>query len=104
MFVEVTRLLTVLLCTAAGFLLGGHSAAGGTGHTALVGAGLGACVGYVVGGAGGRLLRRAWGHAERRIERLPPAQVMAGALGAVALGGAASLMCVPALLLLPSEV
>ena len=100
MFVEVTRLLTVLLCTAAGFMLGGHDA-GGTGHSALIGAGLGACLGYVIGGAGGRLLRREWGKAERHIERVPPAQLLMGSLGTVAFGGIAALVCMPALLLLP---
>jgi len=103
MFVEVTRLLTVLLCTAAGFLAGGHDA-GGSGQNALIGAALGACVGYVVGGAGGRLLRRAWGQAEKKIERIPPAQMLVGSMGAVALGGGAALLCVPALLLLPVSI
>jgi uncharacterized protein YacL len=100
MFVEITRLLTVLLCTAAGYGIGRHSG-GGLDQASLVGAALGACFGYLLGGAGGRLLRRGWDRAEERIERAPAAHLLAGTLGAVGVGGLAALVCIPALVLLP---
>jgi uncharacterized protein YacL len=103
MFVEVTRLLTVLLCTAAGYSLAGRSA-GAAGKSLLVGAALGACVGYLVGGVMGRWLRGAWGRAQHQIERTQPAQLLAGIVGAAAVGGVAALMCVPALLLLSKDL
>ena len=66
MFVEITRLLTVLLCTATGYGIGRHSG-GGLNQGPLAGAALGACFGYLLGGAGGRLLRRGWDRAEESI-------------------------------------
>ena len=103
MFVEITRLLTVLLSTAAGYMIGRHGGAG-LDQGPLVGAALGACCGYVLGGAGGRMLRRAWGQAEQRIERASAPHVLAGTLGAVAVGGLAALVCIPALVFLPRDV
>jgi len=103
MFVEVTRLLTVLLCTAAGYGIGRHSGEG-LEQGPLVGAALGALFGYLLGGVGGRLLRRAWGRAEDHIERVPTAQLLAGTLGAVGVGGLAALLCIPALVFLPWAV
>ena len=43
-----------------------------------------ASLGYVGGGMLGRLLDRALGAVERRVERRPPAQFVAGTLGAIA--------------------
>jgi uncharacterized protein YacL len=103
MFVEVTRLLTVLLCTAAGYGIGRHSGEG-LEQGPLVGAALGALFGYLLGGVGGRLLSRAWGRAEDHIERVPTAQLLAGTLGAVGVGGLAALLCIPALVFLPWAV
>jgi uncharacterized protein YacL len=81
-FVEVVRLLTVVLCTAAGWQL-----VGGTGardSEALVGAVLGACVGYLQGGLVGRALRRALIRFEERVDRTPAASLVLGvALGAL---------------------
>ena len=100
MFVEITRLLTVLLCTAAGYGIGRHSGEG-LEQGPLVGAALGALFGYLLGGAGGRLLRRGWDRAEEHIERAPAAHLLAGTLGAVGVGGLAALLCIPALVFLP---
>ena len=81
-FVEIVRLLTVVLCTAAGWQL-----VGGTGASeseALVGAVLGACVGYLQGGLVGRALRRALLGFEERVDRTPAASLFLGAgLGAL---------------------
>jgi uncharacterized protein YacL len=62
---------------------------------------LGCLAGYVGGGVVGRLLERALGVVERRVERIPPAQVIAGALGAVGGGMAAILISVPIVMLVP---
>src|SRR5579884_3038044 len=88
MFVEVVRLFMVVLFTAAGYWLGrdtGSTAATASGIAAM----LGCLVGYVMGGLFGRLLERAVGVVERRVERLPAAQVIAGFVGAC-IGGLAA--------------
>jgi uncharacterized protein YacL len=100
MFVEIVRLLIVFLFTAAGFELakGGASAPP---EGSVLGATLGACVGYVAGGIVGRLLNRTVGVVERRVERAPAAQLLAGALGAGVLSIPSALLGVPAVVLLP---
>jgi uncharacterized protein YacL len=62
---------------------------------------LGCLAGYVNGGMIGRLLERALGLVEDRVDRLPPATFVAGALGA--LGGALAgvTVTVPLVLLVP---
>jgi uncharacterized protein YacL len=81
-FVEVVRLLTVVLCTAAGWQLAGGDEA--TESEALVGAVLGACVGYLQGGLVGRALRRALSRFEERVDRTPAAALVLGCvLGAL---------------------
>ena len=96
MFVEIARLLIVLLATGAGY--GGARAVAPEGSaTVVVGAVLGACAGYVVGGVVARLLRRAMGRVEVQVERTPPAQL----LGGVLLGGLSLLLGIPAVVLMP---
>lgn len=80
MFVEVTRLLTVVLLTAAGYLIGQDLEAG-SGQLAGIAAILGCLVGYLCGGVLGRLLERAVGVVERTVDRLPFPQVLAGMVG-----------------------
>src|SRR5207244_5009185 len=94
-FVEIARLIIVLVCTAAGLVIarGSGSAAGGM---AVLGATLGACAGYVIGGVFARLLRRAMGHVERQVSRAPAAHLLGGALGAGILGLFSALLGVPA--------
>lgn len=107
MFVEITRLFIVFLATAAGYTLGkgdpGAAAAAGetAGNGAVIGATLGACVGYVAGGIVGRLLRRAMGLVEERVDRVEPARLLAGAVGAAFLGGLTALVGVPVAVLSP---
>ncbi|HZQ28766.1 MAG TPA: PIN domain-containing protein [Acidimicrobiales bacterium] len=106
MFVEIVRLIIVILATAAGFALG-KGAGGGpeaTSHGAIIGATLGACVGYVVGGVFGRLLRQAMGTVERKIDDQPPHRLLAGALGGTVAGGLFAVIGVPAVLILPGRV
>jgi uncharacterized protein YacL len=100
MFVEIVRLIVVVLCTAAGFELA-PSSADGPQSIAVLGATLGALVGYVVGGALGRLVRRATGALEEQVERAPAAQLLVGGVGAVAAGILCGLLSVPAVLLVP---
>jgi uncharacterized protein YacL len=100
MFVEVVRLLIVLLFTAAGFSVSGGRGPD-AGSSAVLGATLGALVGYVAGGAVGRVLRRAMGAFEEQVERAPAAQLLAGTVGAAALGLVSTLLGVPIALLLP---
>ncbi|MDQ1465987.1 MAG: hypothetical protein QOH10_402 [Actinomycetota bacterium] len=100
MFVEGVRLFMVVLGTAAGFWLARSLGSAGSGIEGLGGM-LGCLVGYVGGGVLGRLLERALGAVERRVERIPAAQVVAGALGAVGGGVAALVISVPIVVLVP---
>lgn len=97
-FVEIVRLLIVLLVTAAGYELGAN---GGAARDPVVGAILGALVGYVAGGVAGRLLSRVLGRIEDHVDRAPAAQVLVGGLGAVLLAGLAAVFGIPAVVLLP---
>jgi uncharacterized protein YacL len=100
MFVEGVRLFMVVLGTAGGFWLSRSFGAAGSGFEGLGGV-LGCLLGYVGGGVMGRLLERAVGVVERRAERIPSAQVVAGALGAIGGGMVAILIAVPLVLLVP---
>lgn len=101
MFVEITRLFTVVLLTAAGFMVGRDLGPTG-GQLAGIGGILGCLVGYLGGGLLGRLLERAIGVVERRVDRLPLPQVLAGMVG----GGVGALlgvtMAVPIVVYLPA--
>jgi uncharacterized protein YacL len=100
MFVEGVRLFIVVLGTAAGYWLARSFGAAGSGLEGLGGM-VGCLVGYVSGGVLGRLLDRAVGVVEKKAERIPPAQVVAGALGAIGGGMVAMLISVPLVLLVP---
>jgi uncharacterized protein YacL len=111
MSVELIRLFVVLLASAAGHALGragggAGAAGGGGGHgetAAFVGTLLGACVGYVAGGVLGRLLKRVMGTVEERVEGVPASSLLAGGIGAVACGALASLVAIPAGLILHNQ-
>ena len=101
MFVEVTRLLIVILCTSLGYAAGQRVGISSV-HDLdpLVGAALGACVGYVAGGLGARGAHAAFGRAEERW-RAPAPVLVTGALGALTAGGLAAIIGVPLLVALP---
>jgi uncharacterized protein YacL len=80
-FVEVTRLFTVVLLTAAGYLIGQDLASGTGGQLPGIMGMLGCLIGYLCGGVLGRLLERAAGVVERSVERLPLPQFLAGMVG-----------------------
>jgi uncharacterized protein YacL len=101
-FVEVVRLLSVVLCTAAGWqLMGGTDASDGE---ALVGAALGACVGYLQGGLVGRALRRALSRFEEGVDRTPAASLVLGAVLAALFGLLGAVLGSVAVALLPSSL
>ncbi|MHB1987264.1 MAG: PIN domain-containing protein [Acidimicrobiales bacterium] len=91
-FIEVLRLITVLVGALVGLAAGAglHTAAGRS-----LGAGIGVLVGYVAGGIGGRFVDRGVRHAERSLVDVPAPELLAGAL----LGGLGFLVglvvCIP---------
>lgn len=96
-FVEIVRLLIVLLCTT-----GGYGVAMRVGSP-LLGAMLGAAVGYVAGGVGGRFLLRAMGEVEEHTARYSVAEFFAGAVGALLAGLLGALVGVSAIGVLPGR-
>src|SRR4051812_45457516 len=102
MFVEVVRLLIVTLFTAAGYELARYGAVD-PGNTPVLGATVGALVGYVAGGMFGRLLGRAMGAVEQQVSRAPAGQLLAGAVGAAALGVLCALISFPVVVLIPGH-
>ncbi|MGQ0825875.1 MAG: PIN/TRAM domain-containing protein [Actinomycetota bacterium] len=99
MFVEGVRLFVVVLATAAGFWLGRDLELESDGLAAMVGC----LAGYVGGGVLGRLLERAMGAVERKVDDVPPARVVAGALGAIAGASIALVLVLPVALLVPAR-
>jgi uncharacterized protein YacL len=99
MFVEGVRLFVVVLGTAAGFWFARDLGLEYEGLAAM----LGCLLGYVTGGIFGRLLDRALGAVERRVDAVPPAQVVAGTLGAIAGASVAVVLVLPIALLLPTQ-
>ncbi|MHB8438349.1 MAG: PIN domain-containing protein [Acidimicrobiales bacterium] len=77
-FVEVFRLLAVVVGVIAGVQTAEHSVAGPSG--VLLGATLGALCTYVIGGLVGRLVDRGLQHALVRLKDTPPAAVFAGSV------------------------
>lgn len=101
-FVEVSRLMVVLLCTAVGHhLLGGSSAPGTNGP--LLGACLGAAIGYVQGGVIGRGLHSLLDQLLATVADADAAVLLAGAVGALVLGGVGLTLGVAAVTLLPDR-
>jgi uncharacterized protein YacL len=98
MFVEITRLLVVVVAILGGFALGG------TGHGAVLGATLGALVGYVGGGALGRSLDVASGRVVKRLAPVSAARLLAGGIGALVGGGIAAMAAVPLVVLAPALI
>ena len=102
MFVEITRLFTVVLLTALGFMVGRDL--GVSDHFVATFGIVGCLSGYLIGGLLGRLLERAVGLAERKSDRVPVPQLLAGILGGAVGGIAGAAMVMPVVLYLPPEV
>ena len=101
LFVELFRLILVLIGAVAGFEIG-HTSHSSTGE--VVGLVLGSLIAYVIGGVLGRLLRNQGDVAAERFDRIPPGELFAGTLTGIAgflLGAALS---VPLLVLVHSPV
>ncbi len=98
-FVEIVRILIVLLSIAGGYAIGGGSITSGvtTGHGSapVLGALVGALAGYVAGGVLGRFLRAGIRKADLRLAQVAAPSLVAGAVGAVVGGGAAAIASVP---------
>ncbi len=90
-FVEVLRLIVVLVGATVGLTVGSSV---GQGAGRVLGAVIGILVCYVLGGAGGRFLAREVRRADRTLVEVPALEVLAGAL----LGGLGLLLGVVAAL------
>jgi uncharacterized protein YacL len=101
LFVELFRLVLVLMGALAGYELG-HSPHSSTGQ--VVGLVLGALVAYVFGGVIGRLLRRQSVRAAERFDRIPPGELFAGTLTGIAAFLLGAALSVPLLVLVHSPV
>jgi uncharacterized protein YacL len=103
---ELLRLGIVLLMTAGGYAVGeGIDELLGLDEaeaTRLVTSVLGALVGYLVGGAVGRAVVTQVDEANRRLERIPAAQLVTASIGA-ALGGFVGIGLLLPILLLPYQ-
>lgn len=102
MFVEVVRLLMVLLFTAAGLWSGREVSLELSAQA--IGGMLGCLVGYVLGGILGRWLQRAVGIVERQIDDVPGPTVFAGLVGGAVGGFAGTVLAAPTLLALDSGI
>ena len=94
-FVEIVRLLIVLLFTAGGYAVAAEHDA------ALMGTTFGAAIGYVCGGIFGRFLRKMLGVVEAETTRLTAGEILAGSIGALVMGLLGALVGVTAIGLLP---
>lgn len=99
MFVEIVRLLIVLVATA----LAHELTSGVAGAPATAGILIGAGFGYVMGGIFGRFLVRATGVLERRVTTRSGPELVVGALGAAAGSAFAGVGGLPAALLLQPQ-
>lgn len=102
-FVEVSRLMVVFLCTALGYHTLGGSASSASGSGPLLGACLGAGIGYVQGGVLGRALHAGVRGFQRAVAAADAAILLAGAVGALVLGGVGLTIGVAAVTMLPGR-
>ena len=85
-FVEIVRLLILLLCSAYGYELA-------TGRGVLfTGVTLAVCIGYVGGGLVGRSLLNAMGALEAKAVRSSVGEVITGSVGALLLSALSALL------------
>jgi len=94
-FVEIVRLLIVLLFTAGGYTFAARY------ESSLVGTIFGAAIGYVCGGILGRFLREMLGLVEAQSTQLSAGEILAGSVGALVMGLLGALVGVSAIGLLP---
>jgi len=94
-FVEIVRLVIVLLFTASGYAVAARYDA------AFLGTTFGAAIGYVFGGIFGRFLREMLGVVEAQTTQLSAGEILAGSVGALVMGLLSALVGVSAIGLLP---
>ena len=99
-FVEIFRLLVVVIATPAGYEFAGGDAEGAHAVTGVM---VGAAVGYVLGGLAGRRLLTAMGSMEDKIAHTPGGVLLSGSFGALLVGMLAALVSVSAVGLLPGR-
>jgi uncharacterized protein YacL len=101
LFVEIFRLILVLIGALSGYEIG-HSPHSSTGQ--VVGLVIGALTAYVVGGILGRGLRSSGERAADRFDRIPPGEMFAGTLIGMAGFLLGTALSVPLLVLVHSPV
>jgi uncharacterized protein YacL len=101
LFIEVFRLILVLVGAVTGFEVG-HQIDGSP--APLIATVLGALVGFVLGGVLGRLLERNRALAVERFSRIPPGEFFAGTVTAIAGLLLALALCLPLLSFVRSNV
>jgi len=94
-FVEIIRLLIVLLFTAGGYEIATPY------DFPLIGVTFGAAIGYVCGGVLGRFFRKMLGVVEAETTHLSAGEILAGSIGALVMGLLGALVGVTAIGLLP---
>lgn len=94
-YVEIVRLLIVLLFTAGGYAIGARYDA------VLPGISFGSAIGYVCGGISGRFLRRLLGVVEAQTTHYSAGEILVGSIGALVVGLLGALVGVSAIGLLP---
>jgi len=97
LFVEVFRLILVLLGALSGYEIGNQAAPGSNGQ--VIGLVLGALVAYVAGGITGRLIERQSSRAVSKLSRIPPGELFAGTLTGIAGFLLGAVLSVPMLVL-----
>lgn len=100
-FIEVLRLILVVIGALAGLEVGRTV---NTSPAPVVGMVLGALVCYVAGGALGRFLQRQQGMAVRPFTRIPPGELLAGAVTGTAALLLGVVICLPMLVLVRSPL
>ncbi len=100
-FIEVLRLIIVLIGALAGLEVGRSV---NTSPAPVIGMALGALVAYVIGGALGRFLQRKQGWVAQPFDRIPPGELLAGTVTALAGLALGVVLCVPLLVLVRSPL
>ena len=100
-FIEVLRLIIVLIGALAGLEVGRSVNAS---PAPVIGMVLGALIAYVLGGALGRFLQRRQGWVVEPFDRIPPGELLAGTVTALAGLALGIVLCLPLLVLVRSPI
>jgi uncharacterized protein YacL len=100
-FIEVLRLIIVLIGALAGLEIGRSV---NDSPAPVIGMVLGALIAYVLGGALGRFFQRRQGWAVQPFDRIPPGELLAGTVTALAGLALGIVICLPLLVLVHSPL